>query len=120
MGHFELYLIMILDQVSGISKMVTCVCLTVFVVLSVFRFIMVMEDYEEGAKMIRPWLKPLGISGAIFLLLHMFTPTTNQAAVIYVLPKVVNNENVQEISEDLVELTRIWIDKQIESAKGEE
>lgn len=52
------------------------------------------------------------ISTAIFLLsaiLFVFTPTTKEACAMYVVPKIVNNEKVQNIGQEFYDLALDWM-----------
>lgn len=40
-----------------------------------------------------------------------FVPNTKQAAAIYVLPRVVNNEQLQQLPNKLLELSNEWLDE---------
>lgn len=58
----------------------------------------------------------------ILILGVVFTPTTKQAAAMYIIPKLANNERIQEIGdktlgngEKLLELTQKYIEKKIAS-----
>jgi hypothetical protein len=54
--------------------------------------------YEKKTSM--KWIMraiPSGIAAFIFISMSVLCPTTKEAAVIYILPKVVNNEQVQNI-----------------------
>lgn len=42
-------------------------------------------------------------------------PTTKQLAAIYVVPNIVNNENIKQIPDKLLQLGNSWIDKTIDS-----
>ncbi len=54
------------------------------------------------------------------LSLAVFTPNTKQMAAIIVVPKIINNKQVQEIPEKLMGLCDAWIeDKTEELGKGE-
>ena len=51
------------------------------------------------------------------ILIKMFLPTTAQAAIIFLAPKIMNNEQVQQLPVNLLELTNDWIKKKIEEVK---
>ncbi len=46
-----------------------------------------------------------------FLLLATFIPTTKEAATIYVLPAIVNNQTIQKESSELYQLTKDYLNK---------
>jgi hypothetical protein len=49
-----------------------------------------------------------------FSLLLILTPSQKDIAMIYIVPAIVNNENVQELPNDIVKLARVQIEKMIE------
>lgn len=61
----------------------------------------------------------------LFIVGATLTPTTKEACAIYLIPKIVNNESVQEIGVDIKTLARDWLEelrpagKKAEPAKGE-
>ena len=60
-----------------------------------------------------PWARKLGFFFTIFLVIATILPNTKQTVIIYCLPKMVNNEQVQKIPDKLLELTNAWIDETI-------
>ena len=67
----------------------------------------------------KAWLKVTGVIFGISLIFSIVTPTTNQAAVIYCLPKIASNEQVQKIPNKLLELSNNWLDEMVEKTKDE-
>ena len=47
--------------------------------------------------------------GVCLVVVGTFTPTTKQMAVILVAPKVINNEQVQELPNQIMELANDWL-----------
>ena len=118
MDYLLLYLILRLDALSSTISVLAGVTGCLFIIASLF-FILNPEE-TNSAKLIRnnarPWLKGLGIPFVIAGFLTVMTPDTKQAAVIYCLPKIVNNEQVQKIPEKLLDLSNTWLDEKIEGA----
>ena len=56
------------------------------------------------------WLIPFTACVAI---LSIFLPTTKQACAIYVIPKIANNEQVQQIPDKVLEYGNKWLDEQL-------
>lgn len=83
------------------------------------------QDDESGCKYyikkIFPKLltifKALGITWIIVILFGILMPTTKQAAAIYFLPKMINNQQVQKMPDKLVILANDWMDEQIKSIR---
>ena len=53
----------------------------------------------------------------LFIILAVLTPKLDEIAAIYLIPKMVNNESIQEIPEKALDLLEIQIDKWIANAK---
>jgi hypothetical protein len=74
------------------------------------------ENYFKKYRLIR-WFALDALIIMFSALLLVFTPTLKEAAVIYLLPKVVNNEQVQELPENALKLLNgkmnQWMDEQL-------
>ena len=71
------------------------------------------EDYEESItvmNMVKPFLK-LWYLCAFLIILSISVPTTKQMAAIIIVPKVVNNEQVQEIPNKILDLATEWLEE---------
>lgn len=111
MNYFLLYFILRLDVLSKASTMLAVVAGVVFAIT----LLVVAINYndEDAKSATKPWVISFGIASIIALLLTVMIPSTKQAAVIYCLPKIVNNEQVQKIPDNLLRLTNSWINDQI-------
>lgn len=47
----------------------------------------------------------------IFLLIGVLTPTTKEMAAILVLPKIINNQKVQQLPDKVLDLANEWIEE---------
>jgi len=65
-------------------------------------------------RLFKRYCPPLAV---IFILLAVFVPNTKQACTIYVVPKIINNEQVQQIPDKLLELGNKQLDEWIEEFK---
>ena len=110
---FEIYLVM---QLNSLCWLLLILC-TVTGGVSVVSFINLLcisatlrDAFEERAlfKRILKISVPLNI---VFLLLFVVTPSTKTVAAMYVIPNIVNNENVQKLPDEMLQLFR-------ESIKG--
>ena len=63
------------------------------------------DQDNKCIKYLKGFILPLCLSIATLV----FVPTTKDMAAILVIPAVANNEDVQEISQDLVNLAKDWI-----------
>jgi hypothetical protein len=112
MDYLLLYLVLRLDCISTVGILFAWVTGILFVV-TLGMFILNPEDHniKDNA---RPWIKRFGIPFAIVLFFAVMMPGTKQAAVIYCLPKVVNNNQVQKMPDNLLRLANKWIDEQLD------
>lgn len=101
---FDIYLLTRLDAVNilfGIIATVSGLGLVVTLIICIFGKI---EDddrtAETGGKLARIFI-PLSILSALCLTL---IPSTKEAAAIYLIPKVVNNAQVQQVPENALKL----------------
>lgn len=70
-------------------------------------------------------LRKYSISVAvIFILLSLFTPTTKEFAVIYLVPKIINNEQIQSVASDGLQCMKnqmeAWLDEQLSAKQGKQ
>ncbi len=114
---FEIYLVM---QMDSLCWLLFILC-TVTGGVSVVSFVELLIDFttEEKRAPLKKVLKinvPLSI---MFLLLFVATPSTKTVAAMYVVPKVVNNENVQKLPDEMLQLFRESV-KDMMPKKGKE
>lgn len=114
---FEIYLVM---QMNSLCWLLLILCL-VTGGISVVSFIELLSVFttEEKRTPLKRVLKisvPLSI---VFLLLFVFTPSTKTVAAMYVVPKIVNNENVQKLPDEMLQLFHESI-KDMMPKKGKE
>ncbi len=115
---FDIYLIMILDNIKyfcyGIIVFTT-VCLVIsFMIwlISLYHFQLFTDDEFENTNYIKKY-KFFPIVCIILLTLsaviNMIIPTSKQMAIIYIVPKVVNNETIQQLSGNSMKLLDKYI-----------
>jgi len=109
MSYFLLYLILRLDSLSSIVLGMSIA--TAIITILVFAF---NSESKESRKSVIPWIKGFGICFCIMLFSYIIIPNTKQAAIIYCLPKIVNNEHIQKIPDKLLSLSDAWLDEQLE------
>jgi len=94
--------------------------LAVIAFLAAHIFLVCMDQYTEKDE-IAAAHKTAKITGwvgipCLFIVMLLYgilalTPTTKQMAIIYVAPKIINNEQAQKIPQKLLDLTDDWIDE---------
>jgi MFS-type transporter involved in bile tolerance (Atg22 family) len=107
------YWIITLDKIVGALAVVAGLLLLVLIAYATATF----ADRND----LHPvWFPFFCVVELILILGAVFTPTTKQMAAIYIIPKLANNERIQEIGdktlgngEKLLELTQKYIEKKI-------
>lgn len=101
-----IYLIGVADHVRDFSV------LSLFIITGIF-LVFLVRYLAEDEKV--PYLGTLTFSAALFSSLLIFTPSSKTLAAMYVIPAVVNNEQIQNISKNGLEslelLTKQWVDE---------
>lgn len=110
MNYFLLYLILRLDALSN-AVIGLSIITGIFLVIAIIIF--TSDSNKESRDSAKICVKRFGISFAIAILFTIMIPSTQQAAVIYCLPKVVNNEQIQGIPDKLLKLSDAWLDEKI-------
>jgi hypothetical protein len=124
MSWFIVYLIVILDGiVSGIhvlaiiSAVVACISMAVKVIVGSS------DKLTEGEQRMvsgaRKLFRVTIVLCLVFSFIYMFTPTSKQAAAIYLIPKVVNNEDVRDISKSGAKLLKEKLNSYLDEFDGE-
>lgn len=112
MSNWQMYWLMMLDN---ISSLVIGIALAVGIVLvvAILARIIVGDDDEDvkgvACKCMRFTVPILIVMAPLAALI----PTTKQMAVIVVVPKIINNKEVQEMPEKLVELANGWMEEKV-------
>lgn len=84
------------------------VCAWLALLASLFFLTSVYGDGREEHK--RAVLVAFGCT-TVFVFLAIFTPTTKEAAAIYLIPKIANNEKVKEIPSKFLSLADEWLEE---------
>lgn len=115
MSWFFVYLLVKLTAVQ-IFFVATTTILGSVGFIGTFIYHLEAESYRpsKNLKKWKPYLKKAWIGAVIFALLAILTPTTKQGAVIWLLPKIVNNEQVQEVPEKALSLLNQQMDQWLE------
>ena len=120
----QMYILLILDNIVKISGHSVIILLLILIPLSVFIIGNEInnEDRDKGIKLV----KILGVAFLLSLFTYMFCPTTKQAAAIILVPKVINNEKIQDIgsntlnvADNLLKLSNEYIENLYEKNNDE-
>lgn len=77
------------------------------------------EDFD-CLPSIKKYLKIAAICVFSFSFLRVFTPTVGEMAFIYLTPKVINNEQVQKIPENVLKLLNVKLEQYINDTLSKE
>jgi TRAP-type C4-dicarboxylate transport system permease large subunit len=125
MNSFDLYLITRLDTIKELYLALAIISgIIIFVLILLgFRQAVVENDKFEEAKWKEYWknskkrLRLLILFFSIGILADTLTPTTTEAVVIYLVPKLVNNEKIRELPNNALDLVNEWMKKQVQDLK---
>ena len=87
---------------------------TFFIVLSsilIFSGLFVLVVNLTESKSLNYWLLICPLLGLFLFFVACFIPSTKVLAAMYILPKVVNNEQIQQIPTKLLDLTNEWLEE---------
>ena len=109
MSGWMVYLVLRLDIVvmSVLGVLITAGALVAFAAM-----FSAMDGRFEGFSQHKLSRVLAGVVVVAFILVILI-PNTKQACIIYVLPKVANNEQVQQIPEKLLDIANGWLDEQL-------
>lgn len=110
-----------ITRLDGIKAFFGTICLFSAIALIIFIITCVLTaSYKDHDHYIQ--VKGLKISLFIFLstaLSVIFTPNTKQACAMYVIPKIINNERIQEVGKEFYDLALDWM-KEMHPKKSKE
>lgn len=123
MTEWEMYLLVKLDDLQSLLYATTLVsALTTMLSGCIYLTITssYMGDEEENlALKIRQYLRRAGMVLITSGVLYTATPSTKQAATVYLIPKLLQNESVQRMPELFNELSKAWIETLKPKSSGE-
>lgn len=110
---WTLYWVLMLDNINAVLAIGFSVSLVVSIILGVISLITLGDrDYDDTrqrfAKLFKCYLLPIFL---VTSLIGVFLPTTNQMALLYVIPKLSNSDFMKKIPSKLT----ILVDKEIDS-----
>lgn len=100
---WEVYLFTRLDAVSTAIEVFMILSGILAIGLCCFSIAATVEEMNCAATL-RKFAKIVSATCLCLIILKVAVPTTNQFAVIYLLPKIANNEQVQKVPENFVNL----------------
>ena len=121
MSSFFIYTIMMLDNFRDALKVVS---LFSYVTASMCAIIMIVCHIEgtaehSGCRLVKKFLFGSLLVAVLVTPALVLVPSTKQAVLVYTVPKIVNNEQVQKMPENFIKYTNDWLEKQLhERVKG--
>lgn len=104
MTPLDIYLIVTIGKLSSFLLVFGCLIL----ILTTIFGIGVYASDEMNARFIKLATKSC-ITSVIFILIGIVTPTTKEAAAIYILPKIVNSIEIQQLPSEVKSLAVEWL-----------
>ena len=127
MSSFDLYLITRLDYINSAAGIGSFICCIIFGMAFVVMLRFKLCEYSDDPKDAEEWkgfipaykaIRSMALLGfLVFLPVFILVPTTKEAALIYALPKIVNNEDVRAESKEIYELCKSALKGAVEGEK---
>ena len=124
MSSFELYFLLMLDSLhdlvfwSGLIIIIFCALFAIVLCFGLIEDIFSIEDVGSFFKKVKNPIISVFLIGPFLFCSSFFIPSTKQMAVIYLLPKLINNQKIQDIGNDtlniLERLTKDYISKYLD------
>ena len=124
MSHLTLFFILMLDNVNVFFTTMFFIALFSFIFLIIWTIVYHSDNistcYENNEGELKTYSilqRSCKISCVIFfvcLFLMSFIPSTKQAAIIYVVPKIINNKQVQALPPKLLNIVDKYFDNKLE------
>lgn len=106
---FDIYLLGLLMNLSTGMQFLFCV-LFFATVGTLFLWFIHDEDYQPKMKtLLAKWLKRFAVALSCVFVINIATPSDKIIAAMYLVPPVVNNEQVQEIPNNVLEFVNEWL-----------
>lgn len=126
MTGWQLYWILRLDTINATAGGIAggfgclfCIGLIIYIIMKIGNQYDEDEDLTKVAKALGKYLIIFLCCFVFTLMAALFIPTTKQAAAIIVVPKIINNESVKKLPDNLVELANEWVKTQTKNLKEE-
>ena len=95
--------------VIGTGAVILGIASLIFAMLRLFLWAEEVDEYSIQSTSIKRGLKILIPAFMSFLFIYGFIPSTKEMIAIYVVPKIVNSENVQNIGNEFYEVAVDWL-----------
>jgi hypothetical protein len=116
-----MYIITRLDTISQVMGVFTFLFVVLSVILLICFFYNKYQDEPKFAKILKKYLYLSCPIAILFLILALAIPNTKQAIAIYTVPKIVNNESIQELPKNTADFVneqlKLWVKELKEKRK---
>lgn len=119
MSGWTVYLITRLDSINFMLTFIFAMSFIVSVISAVMFLISVSNEDEVGIKAAKSVIKTSIIVCVISMFMCSFIPDMKEAAAIYVIPKITQNEKIQELPYDLHKLFEAKLEEWINDSTKE-
>ena len=125
MSYTFIYFFTRLDSFNSLIKNLIIISILSIIGLIIF-FFLEQDSYVDGeikniySPKIIVWIKKIAVLLILCTIFSVTIPTTKEAAVIYLLPKVIKNEQCQQIPTNFVKFLNLKMEKWLNEQIGEE
>ena len=125
MSYTFIYFFTRLDSFNSLIRNLIIISFLSIIGLIIF-FFLEQDSYVDGeikniySPKIIVWIKKIAVLLILCTIFSVTIPTTKEAAVIYLLPKVIKNEQCQQIPTNFVKFLNLKMEKWLNEQIGEE
>jgi len=125
MSYTFIYLFTRLESFNSLIRNLIIISILSIIGLIIF-FFLEQDSYVDGeikniySSKIIVWIKKIAVLLILCTIFSVTIPTTKEAAVIYLLPKVIKNEQCQQIPTNFVKFLNLKMEKWLNEQIGEE
>lgn len=111
------WIVYLITTLSGIKDVLSIIAALSSIVLLIFGFFVVIlkileeKDDEDGFVYLKSFLKLAVLLTIIAGILYCVVPSTKDAVLIYIIPKVTSNERMQQVPDKILDLLDSYIKK---------
>ena len=119
MSGWTIYWITRLDAISTALVVVVAITGSIGAIAAVVSFFIGADEHDDVLYFFRKWpIKLAALAWPVLLLLCCLIPSTKEAAAIYLIPKIANNEQVQQVPDKAMQLLQGKLDEWISETAG--
>jgi hypothetical protein len=119
MSGWFVYGIIVFGNLGSACAIVSVLSSIGIIILSIFWKVFNSECDERLAAGVAKWIRGLIVTLLICIVMAIFIPSTKELAAIYLIPKIVNNEQVQQVPDAALKLLNLKMEEWIKDTVGE-